>query len=38
MVADLHAAIRCAFTCFTPQECQNYVTAAGCEDDTAVAT
>ena len=37
-VADLHAAIRDAFACFTPQECRNYVTAAGYEDDAAVAT
>ena len=37
-VADLHAAIRHAFTRFTPQECRNYVTAAGYEDDAAVAT
>ena len=36
--ADLHAAIRHAFTRFTPQECRNYVTAAGYEDDAAVAT
>ena len=35
--ADLHQAIRHAFTCFTPQECRNYVTAAGYEDDAAVA-
>ena len=37
-VADLHAAIRDAFARFTPQECRNYVTAAGYEDDQAVAT
>ena len=36
--ADLHAAIRHAFTRFTAQECRNYVTAAGYEDDAAVAT
>ena len=36
--ADLHQAIRHAFACFTPQECRNYVTAAGYEDDAAVAT
>ena len=35
---DLHKAIRHAFTRFTPQECRNYVTAAGYEDDAAVAT
>ena len=36
--ADLHQAIQHAFTCFTPQECRNYLTAAGYEDDAAVAT
>ena len=36
--ADLHKAIRSAFARFTPQECRNYVTAAGYEDDAAVAT
>ena len=36
--ADLHQAIRAAFARFTPQECRNYVTAAGYEDDAAVAT
>ena len=36
--ADLQAAIQHAFTRFTPQECRNYVTAAGYEDDAAVAT
>lgn len=35
---DLHNAIRSAFARFTPQECRNYVTAAGYEDDQAVAT
>ena len=35
---DPHAVIRRTFTCFTPQECRNYVTAAGYEDDQAVAT
>ena len=35
---DLHDAIRHALACFTPQECRNYVTAAGYEDDQAVAT
>lgn len=37
-VADLHVAIRHASTRFTPQECRNYVTAAGYEDDADVAT
>ena len=36
--ADLHAAIRHALAGFTAQECRNYVTAAGYEDDAAVAT
>ena len=36
-VTDLHHAIRHAFSRFTPQECRNYATAAGYEDD-AVAT
>ena len=36
--ADLHRAIRHALTRFSPQECRNYLTAAGYEDDTAVAT
>ena len=35
---DLHGAIHNAFARFTPQECRNYVTAAGYEDDHAVAT
>ena len=37
-VTDLHQAIQHAFARFTPQECRNYVTAAGYEDDAAVAT
>ena len=37
-VPDLHGAIHRAFARFTPQECRNYVTAAGYEDDQAVAT
>ena len=37
-VSDLHEAIYQAFACFTPQECRNYVTAAGYEDDAAFAT
>jgi transposase len=37
-VPDLWAAIRQAFTRFTPQECRNYLAAAGYEDDLAVAT
>ena len=37
-VTDLHAAIHHAFRRFTPQECRNYVTAAGYEDDAVVAT
>ena len=36
-VADLRAAIRTAFTRFTPQECRNCISAAGYEDDLAVA-
>jgi transposase len=35
---DLHDAIHRAFACFTAQECRNYVTAAGYEDDAVVAT
>lgn len=34
----LHNAIHRALARFTPQECRNYVTAAGYEDDAAVAT
>ena len=37
-VPDLWAAIREAFTRFTPDECRNCITAAGYEDDLAVAT
>jgi transposase len=37
-VPDLWAAIRQAFTRFTPQECCNYLAAAGYENDLAVAT
>ena len=37
-IPDLWAAIRQAFTRFTPQECCNYLAAAGYEDDLAVAT
>jgi transposase len=36
-VPDLWAAIRQAFTRFTPQECCNYLAAAGYENDLAVA-
>jgi transposase len=36
-VPDLRVAIRQAFTQFTPQECRNYFTAAGYEDDLAVS-
>jgi transposase len=36
-VADLRAAIEQAFTHFTAQECRNYITAAGYEDDAAVS-
>ena len=32
-VSDLWAAIRQAFTRFSPEECRNYFTAAGYEDD-----
>jgi len=37
-VPDLWEAIRRAFARFTPQECRTYLTAAGYEDDLAVAT
>ena len=37
-VTDLHAAIRRAFARFTPQECRNYIAAAGYENDLAVST
>ena len=37
-VPDLWAAIRDAFARFTPDECRNCLTAAGYEDDSAVAT
>lgn len=37
-VPDLWNAIRQAFTRFTPQECRNCITAAGYDDDLAVAT
>lgn len=37
-VPDLKAAIRQALTRFTPAECRNYITAAGYENDLAVAT
>ena len=37
-VTDLHHAIRHAFDRFTPQECRNYIAAAGYEDDAAIAT
>ena len=37
-VPDLWAAIREAFTRFTPHECRNCLTAAGYENDLAVAT
>ncbi|MGE7155067.1 hypothetical protein ACQKJ1_15130, partial [Methylorubrum rhodesianum] len=37
-IPDLWAAIRQAFTRFTPQECRNYIAAAGYENDLAVAT
>ena len=37
-IPDLWAAIRRAFTCFTPRECRNYLAAAGYENDLAVAT
>ncbi len=36
-IPDLWAAIRLALTRFTPQECRNYLAAAGYEDDLAVA-
>ena len=37
-IPDLWAAIRQAFTCFTAQECRNYLAAAGYENDLVVAT
>ena len=37
-VTNLHRAIQNALDRFTPQECRNYVTAAGYEDNAAVAT
>ncbi|CAO4184035.1 Transposase [Methylorubrum extorquens] len=36
-IPDLWAAIRQAFMRFTPQECRNYLAAAGYENDLAVA-
>ena len=36
-IPDLWAAIRQAFTRFTPQECRSYLAAAGYGDDSAVA-
>lgn len=38
LVPDLRDAIRRAFTRLAPRECRNYLTAAGYEDDLAVAT
>jgi transposase len=32
-VSDLWHAIRQAFACFSPEECRNYITAAGYDDD-----
>ena len=37
-VTDLWQAIRQAFTCFSPEECRNYITAAGYEDDAYAST
>jgi transposase len=37
-IPDLWAAIRQAFTRFTPQECRNYLAATGYENDLVVAT
>ena len=37
-IPDLWAAIRQAFTRFTPQECRNYLAAAGYEDDLTIPT
>ncbi len=37
-VTDLHAAIQRALVRFTPQECRNYIAAAGYEKDLAVST
>lgn len=37
-VTALHAAIQQAFDRFSPQECRDYITAAGYEDDAAVTT
>ncbi|SEP50579.1 DDE superfamily endonuclease [Methylobacterium sp. ap11] len=36
-VEDLHAAIRQAFAAFTPQECRNYLNAAGYHKDCYVS-
>ncbi len=37
-IPNLWAAIQQAFTRFTPQECRNYLAAAGYENDLAFAT
>ncbi len=37
-VGDLWQAIRQAFTCFSPEECRNYITAAGYDDDAYAST
>ena len=37
-VSDLWQVIRQAFTCFSPEECRNYITAAGYDDDAYAST
>jgi transposase len=37
-VSDLWQAIRQVFACFSPEECRNYITAAGYDDDAYVST
>ena len=37
-VSDLWQAIHHAFACFSPEECRNYITAAGYDDDAYVST
>ena len=37
-VSDLWQAIRQAFACFSPEECRNYITAAGYDDDAYAST
>ncbi len=37
-VSDLWQAICQAFACFPPEECRNYITAAGYDDDAYAST